>query len=132
MSRVINTNGTGKERNTFTRGIVAALRELMKQKEPDAHSYDLVAFIGLSLVAIDANVEQSVKAWEKRDYWVKADRFRMEWSWAGQLGKEILSSSGGWRLAKDCIMCRKDRPEIIFCKGNRAIQNRYTMDRCMG
>ena len=90
MSRVINTNGTGKERNTFTRGIVAALRELMKQKEPDAHSYDLVAFIGLSLVAIDANIEQSVKAWEKRDYWVKADRFRMEWSWAGQVGREIL------------------------------------------
>jgi hypothetical protein len=104
VSRVINTNGTGKERNTFTRGIVAALRELMKQKEPDAHSYDLVAFIGLTLVAIDANVEQSVKAWEKRDYWVKADRFRMEWSWAGQLGKEILSA-----------LETEDWPKISLC-----------------
>jgi hypothetical protein len=104
VSRVINTNGTGKERNTFTRGIVAALRELMKQKEPDAHSYDLVAFIGLTLVTIDANVEQSVKAWEKRDYWVKADRFRMEWSWAGQLGKEILSAleAGDWSKIAIC------------------------------
>lgn len=92
VSRVINTNGTGKERNTLTRGIVAALRELMKQKEPDAHSLDLVSFIGLSLMAIDENVEQSVKAWEKRDYWVKADRFRMEWNWAGQVGKDMLSA----------------------------------------
>ena len=90
MSRVINTDGTGKARNTLSRGIVAALRELMKQKEPDAHSLDLVAYIGLSLLAIEQNIEQSVVAWEKRDYWVKADRFRMEWNWAGNTGKEIL------------------------------------------
>ena len=104
MSRVININGTGKERNTFTRGIVAALRELMKQKVPDAHSYDLAAFIGLSLLAIDANVEQSVKAWEKRDYWVKADRFRMEWAWAGSLGREILKGldNGDWSVIAIC------------------------------
>ncbi len=98
MSRVININGTGKERNTLSRGIVAGLRELMKQKEPDAHSYDLVAYIGLSLLAIHENVERSVLAWEKRDYWVKADRFRMEWSWAGIQGNEILIAleSGNW------------------------------------
>ena len=104
MSRVININGPGKERNTFTRGIVAALRELMKQKEPDAHSYDLVAFIGLSLVAIDANIDQTVAPWEKRDYWVKADRFRMEWGWAGHLGHEILSSlkTGDWTSIAIC------------------------------
>jgi len=23
-----------------------------------------------------------VAAWEKRGYWIKADRFRMEWDWA--------------------------------------------------
>ncbi len=98
MSRVININGTGKERNTLSRGIVAGLRELMKQKEPDAHSYDLVAYIGLSLLAIHSNVERSVVAWEKRDYWVKADRFRMEWSWAGMQGNEMLTAldSGNW------------------------------------
>ena len=98
MGRVINVNGIGKERNTLTRGIVAALRELMKEIEPNAHSYDLVAYIGLSLLAINANIEQSVVAWEKRDYWVKADRFRMEWSWAGALGKDMLSAlnSSDW------------------------------------
>jgi hypothetical protein len=98
LSRVINTSGPGKERNAFTRAIVAALRELMKQKEPDAHSYDLVAFIGLSLIAIDTNIEQTVAPWEKRDYWVKADRFRMEWGWAGQFGREILIAlkAGDW------------------------------------
>ena len=31
----------------------------------------------------------SVAAWEKRNYWVKADRFRMEWAWAGQMGEKM-------------------------------------------
>ncbi len=92
MGKVINTESTGKERNTLMRGIVAALRELMKQKEVNAHSYDLVAYIGLSLLKIESTVDQSVIAWEKRDYWVKADRFRMEWAWAGILGKDTLSA----------------------------------------
>jgi peptidoglycan/xylan/chitin deacetylase (PgdA/CDA1 family) len=106
MGKVINTESTGKERNTLMRGIVAALRELMKQKEVSAHSYDLVAYIGLSLLKIDANIDQSVVAWEKRDYWVKADRFRMEWAWAGSVGKDILQAleANDWaRIAGDAI-----------------------------
>ena len=60
----------------------------MKQKEPDAHSYDLVAFIALALLEIDANIEKTVAPWEKRDYWVKADRFRMQWGWARGAGRK--------------------------------------------
>jgi len=33
-----------------------------------------------------------VQAWEKRDYWVKADRFRMDWEWAGALGRSMRSA----------------------------------------
>jgi hypothetical protein len=33
-----------------------------------------------------------VAAWEKRDYWVKADRFRMEWRWAGQSAEKMKSA----------------------------------------
>jgi len=92
MGKIINTESTGKERNTLMRGIVAALRELIKQNDVNAHSYDLVAYIGLSLLKIESTVDQSVIAWEKRDYWVKADRFRMEWAWTGTIGKDILSA----------------------------------------
>ena len=28
-------------------------------------------------------------AWEKRDYWVKADKFRMEWLWAAQYAEKM-------------------------------------------
>ncbi len=86
MGRVIQTEGAGKDRNRLTRCVVLALRELMRQTEPNELAHDLAAFIGLALVEIGDTVDASVVAWEKRDYWVKADRFRMEWEWARRLG----------------------------------------------
>jgi hypothetical protein len=44
----------------------------------------MAAFIALALGQIAAGIDVSVAAWEKRGYWVKADRFRMDWIWAGQ------------------------------------------------
>ena len=43
----------------------------------------MAAFISVALTQISAGIDISVAAWEKRGYWVKADRFRMEWLWAG-------------------------------------------------
>ena len=92
MSRVINPESAGKQRNQLTRAIVLAIRELMKQPEPNAQAHDLAAFMVLALEEIAASIDVSVQAWEKRDYWVKADRFRMEWEWAGALGRSLRSA----------------------------------------
>ena len=54
----------------------------MKQQSPDSSTFDLAAFISLALHAIFETVDQSVTAWEKRGYWLKADRFRLQWEWA--------------------------------------------------
>ena len=86
MSRIINPEGSGKERTRLTKEIVISIRELMKQTEPDDKSRDLAAFISIALHEITKTIETSVTAWEKRGYWVKADRFRMEWAWADRLG----------------------------------------------
>ena len=87
MSRVINTENIGTQRTRMCKGVVLAIRELMSQSKPDSKSRDLAAFIALSLEAIADTVEKTVTPWEKRDYWVKADRFRMEWAWAEKLAK---------------------------------------------
>lgn len=92
MSRVINPESAGKLRNNLTRAVVVAIRELMKQPEPNDTAHDLAAFIALALEEIAETIDVSVQAWEKRDYWVKADRFRMEWDWAGNLGREMRSA----------------------------------------
>jgi hypothetical protein len=89
LSRVIKIENAGKDRTQLVRAIVLALRELMRQNETDALTYDLAAFISLSLKEIIETVDTSVAAWEKRGYWVKADRFRMEWAWSETLGQAM-------------------------------------------
>jgi hypothetical protein len=75
--------------------VVLALRELMRQEEPDQHSRDLAAYIVLALEAVHETIDASVAAWEKRGYWVKADRFRMEWEWTRNLAEKMRSGVTG-------------------------------------
>jgi len=89
LGRVINPETAAKERTVLTRSAVLAIRELMRQTEANALTRDLAAFIALALEGISATIDLSVEAWEKRGYWVKADRFRMEWLWAENLGRTM-------------------------------------------
>ncbi|MBA4374649.1 MAG: hypothetical protein C0401_00560 [Anaerolinea sp.] len=89
MSRVYNPESVGKDRTRLSKSIVLALRELMKQNEPTPLTKDLAAFVVLALEEISKNIDVSVAAWEKRGYWVKADKFRLEWEWAGNFAKTL-------------------------------------------
>lgn len=89
MSRVINPNTPGKERTKLTRAIALAVRELAKKKAIDTEAKDIAAFIVLALEAVHETIEPTVAAWEKRNYWVKADKFRMKWRWASQLADQM-------------------------------------------
>ena len=93
MSRVINPDSAGKERTRLTKAIVISIRELAKQTDTRVgEARDLAAFIALALQTIAEGIDVSVAAWEKRNYWVKADRFRMDWAWAGQLGEKMKTA----------------------------------------
>lgn len=89
LSRVINPDSAGKERTRLAKGIVLAIRELAQQSEPGTEARDLAAFITMALSVISGTIDVSVAAWEKRDYWVKADKFRMEWAWSGQYAEKM-------------------------------------------
>ncbi len=92
MSRVINPDSVGKERTRLTKSIVLCIRELAKQSDVTAETKDQAAYIALALQAIADGIDVSVAAWEKRDYWVKADKFRMEWMWAGQVAAKMKTA----------------------------------------
>lgn len=92
MSRLINPDSAGKDRTRLSKAIVLAVRELAKQKDVTAEAQDLAAFIALALQTISEGIDASVAAWEKRDYWVKADRFRMEWMWSGQVAAKMKNA----------------------------------------
>jgi hypothetical protein len=98
LSRVIQTNKIGTQRNRLAKSVVLAIRELMSQPEPDRRSHDLAAYIVLALNAITETIDVSVAAWEKRGYWVKADRFRLEWMWC-QVSSDKMKAAlleGDW------------------------------------
>ena len=93
MSRIIHTENIGTERNRLLKAIVISLRELVKQQTINSQTKDLAAFISSALLAVHDTVERSVQPWEKRDYWVKADKFRMEWAWTKKLGDQFLEAT---------------------------------------
>jgi len=92
LGRIIKTGSAGKDRLLLEKGIVIAIRELTKQTSTDNSTYDLVAYIAISLIAIGNTIDESVAAWEKRGYWVKADKYRMEWSWTTRMGEDLKNA----------------------------------------
>jgi len=89
LSRVIKTKSAGKDRTHLLQSVLKAIQELARQTEVDEKTQDLAAFITLSLETVWKTIDPSVDAWEKRGYWVKADRFRLEWEWTDRLSKKM-------------------------------------------
>jgi hypothetical protein len=122
LSRIINPDSAGKERSHLTKSIVLAVRELALQTEIDSESRDLAAFIVLALEKIAGTIDISVAAWEKRDYWVKADKFRMDWAWAGRLAKimrEGLRDDNWSVIAQAAAQTAEKLSKITVSSGNR-------------
>ncbi len=89
MARVIRTASAGKDRVLLEKGIVFAIRELARQPGMNEKTRDLLAYIALSLISIGETIDESVAAWEKRGYWIKADHYRLDWIWTSQLGEAM-------------------------------------------
>lgn len=89
MSRVVNSNSPGKIRNYHRRTIAELLRQLSQRPAVDQEAKDMAAAVVFSLRGIHQSVLQTIEAWEKRDYWTKADRFMREWEWANHLSEEV-------------------------------------------
>lgn len=100
MGNLINPNNAGRRRDRYLKATALALRELVNKKKVDAETRDLTAFLVLTLRQIDETIDETCKAWEKRDYWIKADRFRQEWLWtkpaADKLEQAVLTNQ--WQL----------------------------------
>jgi len=89
MGRVINTDSTGKRRNQNMRTAAEILRRLSQKTAVDDDVKDMVAMLVYCFREIDEGIDQSAAAWEKRDYWMKADEFRLRWGWAGGAADEL-------------------------------------------
>ena len=106
MSRVINTDSTGKQRNQLMRTIAEILRHLSQKKEIDGDVKDMSAMLVYCLREVEAGIDQSATAWEKRDYWMKAEELRQRWYWVGDMADQIQSMifSDNWPLMPQMMM----------------------------
>lgn len=124
MGRVINTNSPGKRRSYAMRTIAEMLRRLgQKQGEVDTEAKDMLATIFYSLQEIDRGVIESIEAWEKRGYWKKADKFQLEWMWAGDMAKRIqkLLLEENWDALPETMM--KIFPHFSDIEINKMMRN---------
>lgn len=98
MTRIINTASPGKLRNQARRTIAEVLRHLMHKDPADPEAKDMAACVVYALRDIESTIDTTVEAWEKRDYYLKADRFRLEWEWVGKEATQLerLIRQGRW------------------------------------
>jgi len=93
MSRITYADGTPtQQRNSLRRAVAEVLRRLSSKPSLDADSKDMLAFVALALREIAEGVDRSATAWEKRDYYLKADQFRREWEWAAPTADRLLAA----------------------------------------
>lgn len=83
MSRVINTDSIGKQRNQLMRTAAELLRHLSQKPAIDAEAKDMLAALVITLKAVEDSVDEAMVAWENRNYWNKVEEFRMQWAWVG-------------------------------------------------
>jgi hypothetical protein len=89
MSRVVKLDGPGKLRNQLMRTAAEVIRLLGQKSALDDEARDMSALLVYCLYQINDGIDDSALAWEKRDYWVKAEQFRARWSWAGRAASEL-------------------------------------------
>jgi hypothetical protein len=89
MSRVVNVNNPGKVRNQLMRTAAELLRHLSQKTTLDDEAKDMAASLVFCLRDIDDGIEASAQAWEKRDYWIKAEQLRQRWVWTGNASASL-------------------------------------------
>ncbi|MEW6567003.1 MAG: hypothetical protein AB1449_02320 [Chloroflexota bacterium] len=89
MSRLIRPQPAFREREQLLQAVAGALRAGACRSLPEDESRDVLAFTALALEALQGSVEATAAAWEKREYWLKADRFRAQWAWLGDCHHDL-------------------------------------------
>jgi hypothetical protein len=119
LSRIIRVESPTTERKRLKRTIAEAAARLQALAPKDDEAKDLAALIVYALRDIEASVESSAVAWEKRNYYVKAERLRVEWQWVGRFAERLgrVVRAGDW--ARVPAVCAELTPRVADAAGAR-------------
>ena len=98
MSRIVNSDTPGKKRTGILKLLVNLMPIFQTEKPSKELRNDVIAFIVMSLEEVEKTIEDTIRPWEKRDYWTKAERFSAEWRWVGTVKNKIVQEeeNNGW------------------------------------
>lgn len=99
MSRVIRPQSASKIRSDLLQALAHAVASDQASVLDQSERRDILAFSVRILEEIMESVSATSNAWEKRGYWVKADRFMAEWAWASTWLKQLTQAYGQPELA---------------------------------
>ncbi|MGV8050441.1 MAG: hypothetical protein AB2L21_08890 [Anaerolineaceae bacterium] len=122
MATLKNSESGTTYRNRLSRSIVLAIRLLMQQKRPDNLSQDMAAYVVLALEKMAESADATATAWEKRDYWLKADHFRQEWAWVEHAGHGLETAliAEEWdKVAQEMVEVGQHLQNIQISENNR-------------
>ena len=89
MTRVIDTAPPGTARNQQRRVVAEAMRALSLKSRFDDEAKDMAVVIVIALQGISSTIDRTIDAWERRDYYMKAERFREKWRWLDPITDEL-------------------------------------------
>ena len=115
MGKVIHTDTPAKKREKILR-LLANLLNLDNISDGNTEDFrDKVSFIWLSLTEINKTIEETVGPWEKREYWIKADKFRADWIWVNELRTRILDKIGkeAWEKLPEDIKFLEEKLSFV-------------------
>ena len=88
----------------YSQPLALALRSAGAGRLSDEETRDVLSFLALCLAELGDSIEETARAWERREYWLKADRFRAEWLWVGRIREELETAlrAPDWARAFAC------------------------------
>ena len=90
LSRVIRPQSAARMRSKLVQALALAFAADQQPDVGQSERRDILAYVLKVLDEISTSVTATSTAWEKRGYWVKADRFMGEWSWVRTARERLM------------------------------------------
>ena len=85
MGRIIHTTHPTRQRAATLKRIASMIRDYPRTNDSQIDIRELSELLIAGLREIQESVNRTAAAWEKRDYWLKADAFRRQWRWVDEM-----------------------------------------------
>ena len=106
MSRVIRIQAAHRGRQQILQAMALAIRAAASSQTGSSDERDILAFLEACLAELSRSADETATAWEKRSYWLKADRFRQDWLWTETIGRCLRQAltAADFERARTCGM----------------------------